>query len=387
MKRIHCLNNISKTALSMLPEDVEVVSVLSGADAILVRSAVMHELELPETVLAVARAGAGVNNIPLEKYGKQGVVVFNTPGANANAVKELTIAGMLLASRDIIGGVNWLTENKKDPDIAKSVEKNKSQFGGTEIFGKTIGIIGLGAIGLLIEKACLALGMKVLATERDQATLDAKRFAVSTETELVPSIEDLIPRVDFLSLNLPLSKETSKMFNKSLFSKMKDGVILLNFARDGLVNDADLSDAISSGKIRKYVTDFPNPETANMDGVIAIPHLGASTEESEENCATMAVHQVLEYLIHGNIINSVNYPNTSLGNKQSESRIVFLHDASLEIKETIERMMAECATVFRSLSNEYGKFACTMFDSTRVDFETLEKKRENLPGIHKIRVL
>ncbi len=307
MHKIHCLNNISKVGLSTLPSDYQLIDHLHDAQAILVRSANMHEMELPSSILAVARAGAGVNNIPFDRYAEEGIVCFNTPGANANAVKELTLAGMLLASRDIHGGMKWIEENRQDPEIAKTVEKAKSQFGGTEIFGKTIGIIGLGAIGMKIAQACHALGMRVVGAEKN---LDAIR------KELFPSdmmffkdMEDILPLSDFISINVPLLPDTKGMINEKAFNQMKNDVIILNFARDALVNDDDLEKAIAAHKVRSYVTDFPNPRTVNMDKVIAIPHLGASTEEAEDNCAVMAISQLRSYIEEGSIINSVNYPN------------------------------------------------------------------------------
>lgn len=310
MRKIHCLNNISKVGLNTLPSDYQLTDHLHDAQAILVRSAAMHDMELPSTILAVARAGAGVNNIPFDKYADEGIVCFNTPGANANAVKELTLAGMLLASRDIHGGIKWIEDNRQDPEIAKTVEKAKAQFGGTEIFGKTIGIIGLGAIGMKIAQACHALGMHVVGAEKYLDYIQKDLFP--SDMKFFKDMEDILPLSDFISINVPLLPDTKGMINEAAFKLMKNDVIILNFARDALVNDDDLEKAIAAHKVRCYVTDFPNPKTVNMQKVIAIPHLGASTEEAEDNCAVMAISQLRKYMEEGSIINSVNYPNLTV---------------------------------------------------------------------------
>ena len=335
MYKIHCLNSISKVGLKTLPENYPLTDQIDSATAILVRSAVMHDLELPKSVRVVARAGAGVNNIPLDTYAKKGIVVFNTPGANANAVKELTLAGMLLASRDIVGGISWVKEHKEDPEIAKSVEKAKAQFGGTEIKGKTIGIIGLGAIGMELAKSCVALGMKVIGTKRNLSTID--RLEMPENMILVQSKEELYHQSDFISLNIPLSSDTKHLLNEQAFKQMKDGVIILNFARDALVDDDALKQAIESKKVRSYVTDFPNEKTAQMNGVIAIPHLGASTEEAEDNCAVMAINQTIDYIEHGNITHSVNFPDATLGKKKG-FRITCLCDKTVDSLKIIEKI-------------------------------------------------
>lgn len=323
MKYVHCLNKISPVGLKQLPETYGLTDDLNQATGILVRSANMHEMVLPETVRVVARAGAGVNNIPLDALAKKGVVVFNTPGANRNAVKELVIAGMLIASRDIVGGIGWVKDNKQDPDIAKSVEKAKAQFGGTEILGKTIGIVGLGAIGLELARACIALGMKVIAVEPNMAQID--RLNIPEQMVIVQEKEDMLPFADFISLNLPLLPATKHMMNEKAFKMMKDGVVLLNFARDQLVDEDALVDALESHKVKTYVTDFPNEKTANMKGVIAIPHLGASTEEAEDNCAMMAVDHMVDYLEHGNITHSVNFPSAVLDKKGKVRFTMLMH--------------------------------------------------------------
>lgn len=384
MKKIHCLNPISNVGLRELPQNYQVHSDINQADAVLVRSAAMHETILNESVLAVARAGAGVNNIPLDEYAKKGVVVFNTPGANANAVKELVIAGMLLASRDIKGGMNWVDSNQNDPEIAKQVEKAKGQFGGTEIFNKTIGIFGLGAVGVLLANACSALGMKVYAVTKDLEYL--KEVKLPDDLVIFNTNEELFPKCDFISLNLPLIPETKHMINKNTLNQMKDGVIILNFARDGLVNDQDLMDAIQSKKVRKYVTDFPNEVTAKMEGVISIPHLGASTEEAEENCAVMAIHQVVDYLENGNIKNSVNYPNIQVGMKKSKNRVSILYDAAINLHEKLHPYFSK-KEVVQCVDRKNNKYGCTIVDmNDDMSNELLETIRK-IQGVIKIRVI
>lgn len=322
--KVLCLNKISPVGMKVLPASYSVTEDMNEAGAILVRSANMLETTLPANVLAVARAGAGVNNIPLEPYAKAGVVVFNTPGANANAVKELTIAAMLLAARDIRGSMEWVKENKGDELINKSMEKAKGAFAGTEIMGKTLGIIGLGAIGALVAGAAGALGMHVIAVEPSPATVERNKHLCPNDLEVV-SYDELYARADYISVHVPLLDATRGMINKDALAKMKDGVILINCARDAIVNDDDLKEAIAVGKVRRYVTDFPNYKTANMDGVIAISHLGASTEEAEDNCAAMAAKQIVDYVENGNIINSVNYPRIDLGPKTG-TRVVVLFE-------------------------------------------------------------
>ncbi len=322
MYKIHCLNNISKSGLEILPDTYELTNDINEAHAILVRSAQMHDIKLNENVLAVARAGAGVNNIPLEEYAKTGVVVFNTPGANANAVKELIIAGMFLAARNLKASMNWIDANKEDPEIQKNMEKAKKNFAGTEILNKTIGIIGLGAIGLILANTCAKLGMKVLGTDRDLEIF--KNLDFHDNVTLVKTKEEIYEKADYISLNLPLNEYTKHMIDKHVLKQLKDGVILLNFARDQLVNDDDLKVFIENGKVRAYVTDFPNNKTAQMDGVIALSHLGASSEEAEENCAVMASTEIRNYIENGSIKNSVNYPDIKLSPKTAKHRISIL---------------------------------------------------------------
>lgn len=304
MYKVHCLNNISPKGLELLDENYELTDNVEEADVILVRSANMHEMAVPANLKAVARAGAGVNNIPLESLAEAGVAVFNTPGANANAVKELVIAGMLLASRDIIGGVEWCRANADDENIGKSAEKAKKQFAGTEITGKTLGVIGLGAIGKLVAQAAEALGMKVVGY--DPYSSAEKAAAISPNLVYVESLDDLYPVADFVTIHVPATPDTKGMVNADAFAQMKDDVVLLNFARDTLVDDAALAEAMEAGKVRAYVTDFANPAVMQLPRAIVIPHLGASTAEAEDNCAIMAVQEVMAYLANGEKIHCVN---------------------------------------------------------------------------------
>ena len=338
MKNIYCLNNISKVGLSALSSDYQVIDSIDKAHAIMVRSASMHEMEIPKSVLAIARAGAGVNNIPFEQFAAKGIVVFNTPGANANAVKELIIMGMLIASRDVYGGIKWVQENNSDPLINKTVEKAKSKFGGTEISGKTVGIIGIGAIGIKLANACSALGMNIVALEKNQAAMERIKAFLPENTTWVETKEELLPLCDFISLNLPFIPETKHIIDAKAMKLMKPGAVLLNFARDGLVNDDDLENALISNQVKKYVTDFPNSKTSQMEGVIAIPHLGASTEEAEDNCAYMASMQIQDYIENGNIKNSVNFPTIDAGKCEMKSRISVLYADQNDVSNLIKKI-------------------------------------------------
>ena len=305
MYKIHCLNNISPVGLALIDDDFELTESLDEADAILVRSANMHEMELPDTLKCVARAGAGVNNIPLEALAERGIPVFNTPGANANAVKELVLAAMLLASRDIVGGIQWVTDNADDENVGKSAEKAKKQFAGGEIMGKTLGVIGLGAIGAKVAQAAEALGMKVIGYDpaMDGITVHEK---VSPTAEFADDLAKLYPVCDFITIHVPALPATKMMINGEALAQMKDGVVFLNFSRDVLVDDEAMAEALDSGKVAAYVTDFANPAVVKMERAIVIPHLGASTAEAEDNCAKMAVEEVMAYLERGEKIHCVN---------------------------------------------------------------------------------
>ena len=380
-RNIYCLNKISKVGLGVLPNNYRIVEDIESADAILVRSAAMHEMNLPKGVECVARAGAGVNNIPLDRFAQEGVVVFNTPGANANAVKELTIAMMLLAARDIRGSMEWVKANKEDPEINKTMEKAKSAYAGTEILGKTLGVIGCGAIGALVADAASKLGMKVLGSEPSLATRERNKELLK-EVEFV-ELDELLAKSDYITIHVPLMDATRGMINKDALAKCKDGVIIVNAARDALVNDDDLKEALESGKVRRYVTDFPNAKTANMDKVVAISHLGASTEEAEDNCAMMAANQVVKYLEEGNIVNSVNYPNLCLGPKEG-NRVLVLHLASLDSNKILEEVK-KATKINKFVSGIKGNYAATLLEVDSL--ESIEKQLESLDGILKIRLL
>lgn len=304
MYKVHCLNSISAEGLAVFTDDYELVDDIAQADAVLVRSADMHEMELPASVKVVARAGAGVNNIPLQKFADAGVAVFNTPGANANAVKELVLAGMLLAARDIVGGIEWVKENAADENVGKAAEKAKKAFAGGEIFGKTLGVIGLGAIGAKVAVAAQALGMNVVGYD---PFVDAERAkAISTDMASVPDLSDLYPACDYITIHVPALKDTVGMIDEAAIAQMKDGAVFLNFSRDTLVNDAAMAAALEAGKVARYVTDFANPAVVAMPRAIVMPHLGASTKEAEDNCAKMAAQSVMDYLERGVTLHKVN---------------------------------------------------------------------------------
>lgn len=363
-RKIYCLNKISKVGLGVLPNNYKVVEELEGSDAVLVRSAAMHEMELPESVACVARAGAGVNNIPLDKYAEKGVVVFNTPGANANAVKELTIAMMLLAARDIRGSMEWVKANKEDPEINKTMEKAKSAFAGTEILGKTLGVIGCGAIGALVADAARKLGMKVVGVEPSAGTRDRYKELLAG-VEFV-ELDELLKVSDYITIHVPLMDATRGMINKAALAKAKDGVIVINAARDALVNDDDMKEALASGKVRRYVTDFPNAKSANTEGVVAISHLGASTEEAEDNCAMMAANQVVDFVENGNIVNSVNYPNLTLGPKAGPRLVILTKgDISEKVLEAVKRAGGKVNKFVSGVKGNYGAVLLELSDAIK----------------------
>ena len=379
-----CLNPIAQTGLDGFTENYKKTEELDGADAILVRSAKMHEMELPKSVCAIARAGAGVNNIPLDKYANQGIVVFNTPGANANGVKELVFAGMLLAARDIIGGANWTKSQAENPDVAAAAEKEKKKFAGTELLGKKLGIIGLGAIGVKVANAATHLGMDVYGYD-PYISVDAA-WNLSRNIHHINDVEDIYRQCDYITIHVPLLDSTKKMINSDAIAKMKDGVVILNFARDLLVDEEAVLAAIESGKVHRYVSDFPNTTTVGKPGVIVTPHLGASTAESEENCAVMAVKELRNFLENGNIKNSVNYPNCDLGICESASRLAICHK---NVKGMISRFTDVLAdTNIHNMSNaSKGDFAYTLLDlDSAVSAEELAQV-EAIEGVLKVRVV
>lgn len=384
MVQFHCLNPIAACGLELFPDTYEKTEDFNQAEVALVRSAAMHDMDLPESLLAVARAGAGVNNIPLEKCADQGIVVFNTPGANANGVKEAVLAGLFLGARDIVGGVNWVQTVKEDPNVAKLVEKGKKQFAGTEIMGKKIGVIGLGAIGVLVANACVALGMEVYGYD-PFISVDAA-WNLSKDIKHIANVEDIYANCDYITVHVPLMDSTKKMINTDAFAKMKDGVIVLNFARDLLVDDDALEAAIAAGKVRKYITDFPNAKTAQMNGVVAIPHLGASTEESEDNCAVMAVKELRDYLENGNITHSVNYPACDMGICKAAGRITICHK---NIPNMLGQLTGACAAEginIEDMTNKSkGDWAYTMMDIGSEVSEALVEKLAAINGVVKVR--
>ena len=384
MFRYTCLNPIAQTGLDGFSENYQKTEELNDADAILVRSAKMHEMELPKSVCAIARAGAGVNNIPLGKYAVQGIVVFNTPGANANGVKELVFAGMLLAARDIIGGANWTKGQTENPDVTAAAEKEKKKFAGTELLGKKLGIIGLGAIGVKVANAATHLGMDVYGYD-PYISVDAA-WNLSRNIHHINDVEDIYRQCDYITIHVPLLDSTKKMINSDAIAKMKDGVVILNFARDLLVDEEAVLAAIDAGKVHRYVSDFPNPTTVGKPGVIVTPHLGASTAESEENCAVMAVKELRNFLENGNIKNSVNYPNCDLGICESVSRLAICHK---NVKGMISRFTDVLAdTNIHNMSNaSKGDFAYTLLDlDSAVSPEELAQV-ETIEGVLKVRVV
>lgn len=386
MFKVNYLNKISPKGTALWTDNYQETENANDAQAILVRSAAMHEMEFGDELLAVARAGAGVNNIPLDRCAEDGIVVFNTPGANANGVVELSLCGMLLGCRDIIGGINWVQSIKNEGDIAKKVEKGKSKFAGNEIVNKRLGVIGLGAIGGPLANAARKLGMEVYGCD-PFISIDAA-WHLDSNIVRVNTRDEIYSQCDIISLHVPLLDDTRKMINAEALSKMKDGVIILNFARDLLVDDDAMEEALKSGKVKRYITDFPNDRTANMEGVVAIPHLGASTEESEDNCAKMAVKQVMDYLENGNIKNSVNYPACDMGVCTKPARIAILHR---NIPNTISSYTSVVANDGINISDLFnrskGEYAYTMMDLDSVPSQKALEELKNKDGVIRVRVI
>ncbi|MBQ7582239.1 MAG: phosphoglycerate dehydrogenase [Lachnospiraceae bacterium] len=386
MYKYACLNPIAQIGLERFTDDYEKTEDLNSAEGILVRSAAMHDMELSENLLAIARAGAGVNNIPLEKCAEKGIAVFNTPGANANGVKELVIAGMLLANRDIVGGINWVKSEAGNPDIAKMAEKEKKKFAGHEIQDKKLGIIGLGAIGVRVANVAKHLGMEVYGYD-PYISVDAA-WNLSRDIKHVKNIDDIYENCDIITIHVPLMESTKNTINKEAIDKMKDGVIILNFARDSLANEDEVIEALKSGKVAKYVSDFPNPKTAGTEGCIVIPHLGASTEESEDNCAKMAVKELMNFLENGNIVNSVNYPNCDMGVCTCAGRVAIMHK---NVANMITKFTATFGDLNINISNmvnkSKGDYAYTMLDVESAITEEMVKKLEAIDGVIRVRVI
>ncbi len=386
MYQYTCLNPIADIGLNLFSKNYQKTEDLKDAQAVLVRSASMHDLELPEGLEAVARAGAGVNNIPLDKCAEKGIVVFNTPGANANGVKELVIAGMLLASRDITGGIEWVKENKDEPDIAKLAEKQKKNFAGCEISGKKLGVIGLGAIGVQVANAAIHLGMEVLGYD-PYISVNAA-WNLSRGVKHISNLDDIYKECDFITVHVPLMDATRGMINEDAISKMKEGVVILNFARDPLADEEAVLAGIESGKIKKYVTDFANPTVAGKDGVILTPHLGASTEESEDNCAMMAVREIRDYLENGNIVNSVNFPNCNMGGCEKAGRVAILHKNTKGTIGKYSTIFGNADINIEDMTNKSkGDYAYTLLDiDTPVTDEVVEQLKA-IEGVLKVRVV
>lgn len=386
MYQYFCLNAIAEKGLKVFNESYKQTDNLENADAILVRSAKMHEMELPSTVKAIARAGAGVNNIPVKEYAEKGIVVFNTPGANANGVKEMVLAGMLLASRDIIGGIEWVARQEELEGIDKRAEKEKKQFAGCEISGKKLGIIGLGAIGAMVANSASALGMDVYGYD-PYISIDAA-WNLSRSIKHITNIDDIYAECDYITIHVPLLDSTARMINEAAFEKMKDGVVLLNFARDLLVDEEALLKAMGAEKVKKYVTDFANPTVVGHKNVLVTPHLGASTEESEENCAVMAAKEIRNFLENGNIKNSVNYPNCDMGVCTSVGRIAITHKNVPNMLGKLTKLLGDQGVNISDLTNKSkGEYAYSLIDlECAITKETLDALSE-VEGVFKVRVV
>ena len=386
MFQYHCLNPIAGVGLANFNENYQQTESLEGADAVLVRSAAMHGMELPKSLLAVARAGAGVNNIPLADCAEQGIVVFNTPGANANGVKELVLAGMLLASRDIAGGIEWVKSDKEDGDIAKTAEKQKKKFAGCEISGKKLGIIGLGAIGQLVANAATHLGMEVYGYD-PYISVDTA-WKLSREIKHIANVEDIFKECDYITLHVPLLDSTKGMISKDSIAMMKDGVVLLNFSRDLLVDETALIDALETGKVKKYVTDFANPTVAGVKNTLVTPHLGASTAESEDNCACMAVKELRDYLENGNIHNSVNYPNCDMGICGVAGRIAINHKNVVNMISQFATVLGGAGMNISDMTNKSkGDYAYTLIDLETPATQEIIDKLDEIEGVLKVRII
>ena len=386
MFHYHCLNAISKIGTEKFSGQYIQTDKMEEADAVLVRSSAMHDMELPQNLLAIARAGAGVNNIPLEKCAEAGIVVFNTPGANANGVKEAVIAGMLLAARDITGGINWVQSERQNELIAKVAEKEKNNFAGSELMGKKLGIIGLGAIGVLVANTAIALGMEVYGYD-PYISIDAA-WNLSREIRHISDVDQIYRECDYITIHVPLLESTKKMINQEALDKMKDGVVLLNFARDLLVDEEAVVQMLRTGKVKRYVSDFPNPTTAGQKNCIVTPHLGASTSESEDNCAVMAVKELMDYLENGNIKNSVNYPNCNLGPRMGICRVVINHKNIKNMIGQFASVLGEADINIANMANQSrGEYAYTMFDLDNVIHSDLVERLQSINGVFKVRVL
>ena len=386
MRKINCLNAIANVGTDIFDENYKLTDNIEEADAIMVRSAAMGDMDFSENLLAIARAGAGVNNIPLERCADAGIVVFNTPGANANGVKELVICGMLLAARDVVGGIEWTRSIKDSDTIAKDVEKGKKNFAGGEIKGKKLGVIGLGAIGAEVANAAASLGLEVLGYDPFISVNAAWRL--SRKIKPITDINEIFRECDYITLHVPLTDDNKGMIGKNSIPQMKDGVVILNFARDLLVDDDEMEKALESGKVARYVTDFPNTKSAKMEKAIVIPHLGASTQESEDNCAVMAANELVDYLENGNIKNSVNFPSCDMGVCQVEGRVALLHKNIPNMIGQITSAFAKNGYNISDLTNKSkGSKAYTLIDIENKASESLINELNSIEGILKVRVI
>lgn len=384
MKKIHCLNNISKVGIEAFDESYAVTENAAEAEAWLVRSAALHEMEFNQRLLAVARAGAGVNNIPVDRCSEAGIVVFNTPGANANSVKELVIASMLIVARDVIGGIEWVKSIIDSPSITKDVEKAKSRFAGHEIKNKKLGVIGLGAIGSEVANAASALGMEVYGYD-PYMTVNAA-FRLSRRVHPATDIHKIYEDCDYISLHMPLTDENAAIINEESLNLMKQGVVILNFSRDKLIDDEAMKAALKSGKVKRYVTDFPNEHIKDMEGVVATPHLGASTEESEDNCALMAAQELIDYIENGNIANSVNFPNCDMGVCRVAARVGLLHANIPNMIGQISAVLAAKNINISDMTNKSkGKYAYTLVDLESCLDDEAEASLKSIEGMKRVR--
>ena len=386
MRNYYCMNPIAQVGLDNFSKNYIKTDEIAEAEGILVRSASMHDMELPDGLLAVARAGAGVNNIPLEKCAEKGIVVFNTPGANANGVKELVFAGMLLAARDVVGGIEWVKGEEGNADVAKLAEKQKKNFAGSEIAGKKLGVIGLGAIGVKVANAATHLGMEVYGYD-PYISVNAA-WSLSRNVNHVNAVEEIYKNCDYITIHVPLLDSTKKMINAEAIAMMKPTTVVLNFARDLLVDEEAMVAALEEGKIAKYVSDFPNPTTVGKKGCIVTPHIGASTEESEDNCAVMAVKEIRDFLENGNITHSVNYPDCNMGECKSAGRLLLLHRNVKGMISSYTSILGDANINISDMTNKSrGDYACTLLDVDAPVTKEVEEKLQTLDGVLKVRIV
>ncbi|MBP5291873.1 MAG: phosphoglycerate dehydrogenase [Lachnospiraceae bacterium] len=386
MYKIHCMNNIAKVGTDKLGSKYVLTENLEEADAIMVRSAKLHDTQFPKNLIAISRAGAGVNNIPLDRCAKEGIVVFNTPGANANAVKEMVILGMLLACRDIYGGITWVKDNYDDPDISKKAESAKKQFSGTEIAGKTLGVIGLGAIGAMVANAARSLGMTVLGYDPFLSINSA--WSLDRHVKHVMNIEDIYADCDFITIHIPATPDTKGMISREAIEKMKDGVVFLNFARDSLVDEQAMAEALSSGHVAHYISDFANSISASMENAIVTPHLGASTNEAEDNCAVMAAKELKDFIECGNIENSVNFPRVNLGPITSDARLAIMHKNVPNMIGKITGVISDCSLNIENMSDKSrGEYAYALIDITGKVDDEMVARLSAIPDVGRVRLI